>query len=81
VTFAELWNGLNQNTDTTTGVVLSQSRLYHLLKDTWITAHKQGHHVGHTEGQKRGREIAEHLARTDAEELFKKTFPQTVMDN
>jgi len=77
MTFAELWNGLNQNTDTTDGVVLSQSRLYHLLRDTWITAHIQGHNVG----QKRGLALAEHRARTDAEELFKKTFPQTVMDN
>lgn len=77
MTFAELWNGLNQNTDTTAGVVLSQSRLHALLKDTWITAHIQGHNVG----QKRGLRLAEQKARTDAEKLFKKTFPQSVMDN
>jgi len=77
VTFAELWNGLNQNMNTADGVVLSQSRLHALLKDTWITAHIQGHNVG----QKRGLELAEHRARADAEELFKKTFPQSVMDN
>jgi len=81
VTFAELWNGLNQNTDTSAGVVLSQSRLYHLLKDTWITAHKQGHHVGHTEGQKRGLELAEHRARTDAEKLFVEAFITSSRDN
>jgi len=81
VTFAELWNGLNQNTDTTAGVVLSQSRLYHLLRDTWITAHKTGYGIGYEEGRRSGQRLSEQKARRDAEEPFKKTFPQPVRDN
>jgi len=46
MTFTDLWNKLNEEVDTSAGVVLSPRDLHQLLHNTWTTAYKQGYGAG-----------------------------------